>query len=60
LPQASASNYPDSCEIPEEESVMPKVVHFHSVGAADVLKIEEIPGEQPKAGEVRIKVAAIG
>ena len=39
---------------------MPKVVRFHSTGSADVLKLEELPAEQPKYGEVRIGVAAIG
>ena len=39
---------------------MSKIVRFHEVGAADVLKIEDLPLEEPKAGEVRIDVEAIG
>ena len=39
---------------------MPKVVRFHKTGHAEVLKIEEIPLENPGPGELRIKVEAIG
>lgn len=39
---------------------MPKTVRFHQLGDADVLRIEDLPVQEPKAGEVRIKVAAIG
>jgi NADPH:quinone reductase-like Zn-dependent oxidoreductase len=39
---------------------MPKIVRFHEVGNASVLKIEELPIMEPGAGEVRIKVQAIG
>ena len=39
---------------------MAKVVRFHEVGKAGVLKIEELPERQPKEGEVRIRVHAIG
>src|SRR6516165_4085588 len=39
---------------------MPKVVRFHEVGKAGVLKIEELPERNPGEGEVRIKVQAIG
>ena len=39
---------------------MSKIVRFHEVGDADVLKIEDLPLEEPKAGEVRIDVEAIG
>jgi NADPH:quinone reductase len=39
---------------------MPKIVRFHQVGGPEVLKLEELPAPRPKAGEVRIKVDAIG
>jgi len=39
---------------------MPKVVRFHKTGAAEVLQIEELPLEQPKEGEVRLRVEALG
>ena len=39
---------------------MSKIVRFHELGDADVLRIEELPLEEPKAGEVRIDVEAIG
>ena len=39
---------------------MPKIVRFHHVGDASVLKLEELPKPQPKEGEVLLKVEAIG
>ncbi len=39
---------------------MSKIVRFHELGAADVLMIEDLPLEEPKAGEVRSDVEAIG
>jgi len=39
---------------------MPKIVRFHEVGKADVLKLEDLPLTEPGEGEVRIKVKAIG
>jgi len=39
---------------------MPKIVRFYETGTADVLKIEELPFVEPGAGEVRLKVEAIG
>jgi NADPH:quinone reductase len=39
---------------------MPKIVRFYQTGPADVLKIEELPLQEPGEGEVRLKVAAIG
>jgi NADPH:quinone reductase len=39
---------------------MPKIVRFHETGGAEVLKIEELPLVEPAAGEVRLKVEAIG
>lgn len=39
---------------------MPKIVRFYEFGSADVLKLEEEPLREPGAGEVRLKVEAIG
>ncbi|KAA0894311.1 zinc-dependent alcohol dehydrogenase family protein [Oryzomonas rubra] len=39
---------------------MPKVVRFYETGDAGVLKLEDAPLVEPGAGEVRLKVAAIG
>ena len=39
---------------------MPKIVRFHELGDADVLKLEDVPMPEPGPGEVRIKVEAIG
>ncbi len=39
---------------------MPKVVRFYQNGPAEVLKIEEIPLQEPDTGEVRLKVEAFG
>jgi NADPH:quinone reductase-like Zn-dependent oxidoreductase len=39
---------------------MSKVVRFHKTGPADVLQIEDLPLEQPKENEVRLRVEAVG
>jgi NADPH:quinone reductase-like Zn-dependent oxidoreductase len=39
---------------------MSKVVRFHETGNADVLKIEDLPQAEPRPGQVRLKVEAIG
>ncbi len=39
---------------------MIKTVRFHQHGAADVLRLDELPRPQPGPGEVRIAVRAIG
>lgn len=39
---------------------MPQVVRFHQLGGPEVLQVEELPLQDPQAGEVRIKVQAIG
>jgi NADPH:quinone reductase len=39
---------------------MPRIVRFHETGDANVLKLEEAPLVEPNAGEVRLKVKAIG
>jgi NADPH:quinone reductase-like Zn-dependent oxidoreductase len=37
-----------------------KVVRFHAIGGPEVLQIEDLPIQLPGAGEVRLKVQAIG
>lgn len=37
-----------------------KIVRFHETGAANVLKLDELPLPEPAAGEARIRVKAIG
>ncbi|HMH14749.1 MAG TPA: zinc-dependent alcohol dehydrogenase family protein [Edaphobacter sp.] len=37
-----------------------KIVRFHKVGTADVLQLDELPLPEPAAGEVRLRVKAIG
>ena len=37
-----------------------KIVRFHETGAANVLKVEELPLPEPGAGEVRLRVNTIG
>ena len=39
---------------------MPKVVRFHSLGGPEVLQYDELPSREPGAGEVRLRVQAIG
>jgi NADPH:quinone reductase-like Zn-dependent oxidoreductase len=39
---------------------MPKIVRLHRTGGPEVLTIEDLPTRQPGAGEVRIRVEAIG
>ncbi len=39
---------------------MPKIVRFHETGAAEVLKLEDLPLTEPGEGEVRLRVEAIG
>jgi len=39
---------------------MVKIVRFHTTGSAEVLKLEDLPTPEPKKGEVRLKVEAIG
>jgi NADPH:quinone reductase-like Zn-dependent oxidoreductase len=43
-----------------KENRMPKVVRLHQLGGPEVLKFEEQPQRQPQAGEVRIRVKAVG
>ena len=37
-----------------------KIVRFHQLGGPEVLKIEEVPAQEPKKGEVRLRVQAMG
>ncbi|MBV8830725.1 MAG: zinc-dependent alcohol dehydrogenase family protein [Acidobacteriaceae bacterium] len=39
---------------------MPKIVRFHKTGPPEVLKIEDLPLEEPKENEVRLKAEALG
>lgn len=39
---------------------MARQIWLHETGSADVLKIEDVTTPEPKAGEVRIRVRAIG
>ena len=39
---------------------MPKVVRFHELGGPEVLRFEDQPVRHPQAGEVRIRVQAVG
>ena len=39
---------------------MVKIIRFHEVGNADVLKIEDLALVEPKEGEIRLQVKAIG
>ncbi|CAN5691734.1 zinc-dependent alcohol dehydrogenase family protein [soil metagenome] len=43
---------------PSQETA--KIVRFHTVGSADVLQLDELPLPEPAAGEVRLRVKAIG
>jgi NADPH:quinone reductase-like Zn-dependent oxidoreductase len=37
-----------------------KIVRFHEIGGADVLRVDELPLPEPAQGEVRLRVKAIG
>jgi NADPH:quinone reductase-like Zn-dependent oxidoreductase len=39
---------------------MPKVVRFHQLSGPEALKFEDHPSREPKAGEVRLRVQAVG
>ena len=39
---------------------MAKIIRFHEIGEADVLKVEDVPLVEPGDGEVRLIVEAIG
>ena len=52
--------YSGTNHYPLRRDTMPKIVRFHQTGAADVLKLEDMPLSEPDRGEVRLKVEAIG
>lgn len=39
---------------------MPRVVRFHEIGGPEVLKVEDVAVSAPRAGEVQIRVKAMG
>src|SRR5215470_11049282 len=39
---------------------MAQIVRFHKLGGPDVLQIEEVPSRPPAAGEVTLRVQAMG
>jgi NADPH:quinone reductase-like Zn-dependent oxidoreductase len=39
---------------------MARIVRFHRLGGPEVLQIEEVPSKEPKKGEVRMRVQAMG
>ena len=39
---------------------MPKAIRFNEVGGPEVLHFEDVPAREPKAGEVVLKVEAVG
>ncbi len=39
---------------------MPKAVRFHQTGGPEVLRLEDVEAGEPKAGEARVRHAAIG
>jgi NADPH:quinone reductase-like Zn-dependent oxidoreductase len=43
-----------------KENRMPKVVRFHQLGGPEALKFEDQPSRQPQAGEVRMRIQAVG
>ena len=44
----------------KSESGTVKIVRFHRTGGAEVLQLDDLPLPEPAAGEVRIRVKAIG
>ena len=43
-----------------ETEEMAKIVRFHQLGGPEVLKVEEVPAQEPKKDEVRLRVQAMG
>lgn len=50
----------DKSAKPDATVATVRTVRFHKTGEADVLQLEQLPVPQPGAGEVRIRVKAIG
>ena len=46
--------------MPNAAPVMVKIVRFHRTGGPEVLQLDEVPLPDPAAGEVRLRVKAIG
>jgi NADPH:quinone reductase-like Zn-dependent oxidoreductase len=46
--------------MPQETSSTAKIVRFHKTGDAEVLQLETLPTPEPAAGEIRLRVKAIG
>jgi NADPH:quinone reductase-like Zn-dependent oxidoreductase len=39
---------------------MPTIVRFHEIGGPEILKLEELPRQDPGKGEVRLRVTTLG
>jgi NADPH:quinone reductase-like Zn-dependent oxidoreductase len=39
---------------------MAKILRFHQLGGPEILKIEEVLAQEPKKGEVRLRVQQMG
>jgi NADPH:quinone reductase-like Zn-dependent oxidoreductase len=46
--------------MPNESAATVKIVRFHQPGGPEVLQLDELPLPEPAAGEVRLRVKAIG
>lgn len=46
--------------MPNTATAMAKIVRFHQTGGPEVLQLDELPLPDPAAGEVRLRVKAIG
>ena len=44
----------------KEQIIVPRIVRFHELGDADVLKLEDVSLPHPGRGEVRLRVDALG
>jgi NADPH:quinone reductase-like Zn-dependent oxidoreductase len=46
--------------MPNAAAATVKIVRFHRTGGPEVLQLDELPLPDPAAGEVRLRVKAIG
>jgi NADPH:quinone reductase-like Zn-dependent oxidoreductase len=46
--------------MPNADPATVKIVRFHRIGGPEVLQLDEVPLPEPAAGEVRLRVKAIG
>src|SRR5580704_9223285 len=46
--------------MPDAAPLTVKIVRFHQIGGPEVLQLDELPLPEPGAGEVRLRVKAIG